>query len=377
MDMASVQLNSVGKTYPGGTRAVDACTLDIHDGEFLVLVGPSGCGKSTLLRMVAGLETVTDGTIGIDGETVNTMAPKHRDIAMVFQNYALYPHMTARKNMAFALKLRKVPKAQRNARVEQVAEQLGITELLDRKPAAMSGGQQQRVALGRAIVREPKVFLFDEPLSNLDAKLRTQMRAELKSLHQRVATTSIYVTHDQEEAMTLGDRVVVMHDGHIQQVGTPMEVYQRPANRFVASFIGAPTMNTIDGEIVDQEQATGTSDVTTPTTDTVKLAQPQPWKHLFIRDALEFPIERTTTGGVTVGIRPEHFVVAKDGPIELTVDVSEPLGDAVDVTGHCGDVTLVARLRRIAPPQPGERLRLGIEPGALHCFDSTTGDRLD
>ena len=354
MDMASVQLNSVGKTYPGGTRAVDACTLDIHDGEFLVLVGPSGCGKSTLLRMVAGLETVTDGTIGIDGETVNTMAPKHRDIAMVFQNYALYPHMTARKNMAFALKLRKVPKAQRNARVEQVAEQLGITELLERKPAAMSGGQQQRVALGRAIVREPKVFLFDEPLSNLDAKLRTQMRAELKSLHQRVATTSIYVTHDQEEAMTLGDRVVVMRDGHIQQVGTPMEVYQRPANRFVASFIGAPTMNTIDGRIDDTNGHA-----------------------MFTGGGLTLPIERTTSGGVTVGIRPEHFVVAEDGPIELTVDVSEPLGDAVDVTGHCGDVTLVARLRRIAPPQPGERLRLGIEPGALHCFDSTTGDRLD
>ena len=354
MDMASVQLNSVGKTYPGGTRAVDACTLDIHDGEFLVLVGPSGCGKSTLLRMVAGLETVTDGSIGIDGETVNTMAPKHRDIAMVFQNYALYPHMSARKNMAFALKLRKVPKAQRNARVEQVAEQLGITELLDRKPAAMSGGQQQRVALGRAIVREPKVFLFDEPLSNLDAKLRTQMRAELKALHQRVATTSIYVTHDQEEAMTLGDRVVVMHGGRIQQVGTPMEVYQRPANRFVASFIGAPTMNTIDGRIESHDDRT-----------------------MFVCDAFRLPVASTTTGDVTAGIRPEHFAVADDGPIELTVDVSEPLGDAVDVTGRCGDTTLVARLRRIAPPQPGDKLRLTIEPDTLHRFDSSTGDRLD
>ena len=354
MDMASVQLNSVGKTYPGGTRAVESCTLDINDGEFLVLVGPSGCGKSTLLRMVAGLETITDGTVGIDGSPVNTTAPKHRDIAMVFQNYALYPHMTARKNMAFALKLRKVPRAQRDARVEQVAGQLGITELLDRKPAAMSGGQQQRVALGRAIVREPKVFLFDEPLSNLDAKLRTQMRAELKALHQRVATTSIYVTHDQEEAMTLGDRVVVMHEGRIQQVGTPMEVYQRPANRFVASFIGAPTMNLIDGHVESHDGDT-----------------------FFKCGGLQIPIADVADGEVTIGIRPEHLVVADEGPIELTVDVSEPLGDAVDVTGHCGDVTLIARLRRIAPPQPGDRIRLAVESDALHCFNHATGARLD
>ena len=353
MPMASVQLNSIGKTYPGGTRAVDSCTLDIHDGEFLVLVGPSGCGKSTLLRMVAGLETITDGTVGIDGTAVNTTAPKHRDIAMVFQNYALYPHMTARKNMAFALKLRKVPRAQRDASVERVAEQLGITELLDRKPAAMSGGQQQRVALGRAIVREPKVFLFDEPLSNLDAKLRTQMRAELKALHQRVGTTSIYVTHDQEEAMTLGDRVVVMHHGHIQQVGPPMEVYQQPANHFVATFIGAPTMNTIDGRIESHDGRT-----------------------VFTCGDLRLPVNHSA-GDVTLGIRPEHLVLSNDGPIELTVDVSEPLGDATDVTGHCGDVPLVARLRRIAPPQPGDRLRLTMEPDAVHCFDPASGNRLD
>ena len=355
MPMASVQLNSIGKTYPGGTRAVDSCTLDIHDGEFLVLVGPSGCGKSTLLRMIAGLETVTDGTIGIDGTVVNTTAPKHRDIAMVFQNYALYPHMTVRKNMAFALKLRKIPRSERDARVERVAEQLGIAELLDRKPAAMSGGQQQRVALGRAIVREPKVFLFDEPLSNLDAKLRTQMRAELKSLHQRVGTTSIYVTHDQEEAMTLGDRVVVMHEGRIQQVGPPMEVYQRPANRFVATFIGAPMMNTIDGKLESHDG-----------------------RMTFACGDLRIPVDHVDgDGAVTLGIRPEHLVLADDGPIELTVDVSEPLGDATDVTGRCGDIPLVARLRRIAPPQPGTTLRLTVEPGAAHCFEHTTDARRD
>lgn len=348
--MASVSLNSVGKTYPGGTRAVDGCSLEIHDGEFVVLVGPSGCGKSTLLRMIAGLESVTDGTVSIDGVTVNDVAPKRRDIAMVFQNYALYPHMTARRNMEFALKLRKVSAAERRSQVEAVAAQLGITELLDRKPGAMSGGQQQRVALGRAIVRKPRVFLFDEPLSNLDAKLRTQMRAELKALHQRVGTTSIYVTHDQEEAMTLGDRVVVMNEGCVQQVGTPMEVYERPANRFVASFIGAPTMNILDGNLAARDGRT-----------------------FFTCSGLELPIEAPPAGSdgmnASVGIRPEHFILDDSGDIDLEVEVSEPLGDATDVVGRCGNVQLVARLRRIQPPRPGDRLRLAAEPGTLHLFD--------
>ena len=344
--MASVELQAIGKTYPGGTRAVDGCTLTIEDGEFLVLVGPSGCGKSTLLRMIAGLEDVTDGTISIDGTEVNRVAPKQRDIAMVFQNYALYPHMSARKNMEFGLKLRKVPRQERRTRVEQVAGQLGIIELLDRRPGAMSGGQQQRVALGRAIVRQPKVFLFDEPLSNLDAKLRTQMRAELKALHQRVGTTSIYVTHDQEEAMTLGDRVVVMRDGHIQQCGSPMEVYNRPANRFVAGFIGAPTMNFIEG-CIESHGGHGT----------------------FVSDAVRIDLTGPD-GPTTIGIRPEHLFIDEHGPIELVVNVSEPLGDATDVVGTCGGLNLVARLRRIEPPRPGDRLRLGIEDGAMHQFDA-------
>ena len=356
--MASVQLNSVGKTYPGGTRAVDDCSLAIEDGEFLVLVGPSGCGKSTMLRMIAGLETITDGTISIDGTIVNSVQPKDRDIAMVFQNYALYPHMTARKNMEFALKIRKVSRDERRSRVEQVAGQLGITELLDRKPAAMSGGQQQRVALGRAIVREPRVFLFDEPLSNLDAKLRTQMRAELKTLHHRVGTTSIYVTHDQEEAMTLGDRVVVMNEGRIQQGGSPMEVYEHPANRFVATFIGAPTMNIIEGALEARDGRT-----------------------VFSGSGLEVDLAASPAGveggSVSLGIRPEHLALSEKGPIELDVEVSEHLGDMTDVVGRCGDVQLVARLRRITPPRPGERVRLDIEPGAACCFDSVTGTRLD
>ncbi len=356
--MASVHLNSVGKTYPGGTRAVDDCSLSVEDGEFLVLVGPSGCGKSTMLRMVAGLETITDGTISIGGNVVNSVQPKDRDIAMVFQNYALYPHMTARKNMEFALKIRKIPRDQRRARVEEVAGQLGISELLDRKPAAMSGGQQQRVALGRAIVREPQVFLFDEPLSNLDAKLRTQMRAELKTLHRRVGTTSIYVTHDQEEAMTLGDRVVVMHEGRIQQVGSPMEVYEHPANRFVATFIGAPTMNILEGSLETRGGRT-----------------------VFSGNGLEVDLDAPPAGmnggSVCLGIRPEHLALSEQGTIELDVEVSEPLGDMTDVAGRCGDVQLVARLRRINPPSPGDRVRLVIEPGAACCFDAASGNRLD
>jgi multiple sugar transport system ATP-binding protein len=348
--MASVEMNSIGKTYPGGTRAVESCTLEIHDGEFLVLVGPSGCGKSTLLRMIAGLEDVTDGTISIDGRDMHRVPPKQRDIAMVFQNYALYPHMSARRNMAFALKLRKVPRGERNSRVEHVAKQLGIGELLDRKPGAMSGGQQQRVALGRAIVRQPKVFLFDEPLSNLDAKLRTQMRAELKTLHQQSGTTSIYVTHDQEEAMTLGDRVVVMHEGCIQQCGTPMEVYERPINRFVATFIGAPTMNMLEGQLEIRNGRT-----------------------FFTGGGVELSLDTSpsnindSTG--SLGIRPEHFLLADDGAIKLEVEVSEPLGDATDVVGRCGDTQLVARLRRIHPPQPGDQLRLNVESDEVHLFD--------
>src|SRR6478609_6652007 len=247
--MAQVELQSVTKVYPGGVRAVDAVDLHIRDREFVVLVGPSGCGKTTTLRMIAGLEEITGGAIRIGERVVNDVPPKDRDIAMVFQNYALYPHMTVYKNMAFGLKLRGMPKAQIDQRVKEAATILDIMHLLDRKPKALSGGQRQRVAVGRAIVREPAAFLFDEPLSNLDAKLRVTTRAELKRLHQRLRTTTIYVTHDQEEAMTLGDRIVVMKDGKIQQADTPLNTYNYPANRFVAGFIGMPPMNFFDGAI--------------------------------------------------------------------------------------------------------------------------------
>src|SRR5258706_3572549 len=247
--MAHVQLEKVSKVYPGGIKAVDAIDLNIADQEFVVLVGPSGCGKSTTLRMIAGLEEITGGTIRIGERIVNQVPPKDRDIAMVFQNYALYPHMTVYKNMAFGLKLRKMPKAQIDLRVNEAARILDIEHLLDRKPRALSGGQRQRVAVGRAIVREPAAFLFDEPLSNLDAKLRVTTRAELKRLHHRLKTTTIYVTHDQEEAMTLGDRIVVMKEGKIQQADTPLRTYNHPVNRFVAGFIGMPPMNFFDGQI--------------------------------------------------------------------------------------------------------------------------------
>ncbi len=247
--MAEVVLEGVSKVYPGGVNAVNNVSLLIQDREFIVLVGPSGCGKSTTLRMIAGLEEITGGTIRIGERVVNNVPPKDRDIAMVFQNYALYPHMSVYKNMAFALKLRKLPRKQIDQRVRDAARVLGIEDLLDRKPKALSGGQRQRVAVGRAIVRQPKSFLFDEPLSNLDAKLRVEMRAELKRLHQRLQTTTIYVTHDQEEAMTLGDRIVVMKDGLIQQCGTPLEVYSRPARRFVGGFVGTPPMNFLNGRL--------------------------------------------------------------------------------------------------------------------------------
>src|ERR1700752_1305168 len=249
--MAQIILDRVEKTYPGGVQAIDDLSLDVKDGEFMVLVGPSGCGKSTALRSIAGLEEITDGTIAIGDRVVNDLPPKDRDIAMVFQNYALYPHMSVYDNMAFGLKMRKFPKAEIAKRVQDAAEILAIQELLKRKPRQRSGGQRQRVAVGRAIVRHPQVFLFDEPLSNLDAKLRVQMRVELKRLHDRLETTAIYVTHDQVEAMTLGDRVVVMKDGWIQQVGQPLQLYSRPANRFVAGFIASPSMNFVETTIAD------------------------------------------------------------------------------------------------------------------------------
>lgn len=355
--MVSLSLRDVEKIYPGGTHAVRGCSLEIADGEFLVLVGPSGCGKSTLLRMIAGLEEITSGTISIGSRVVNAVPPKDRDIAMVFQNYALYPHKTARANLEFALKLRKIPREERDRRITKAANQLGIEDLLDRRPAQLSGGQQQRVALGRALVRNPAAFLFDEPLSNLDAKLRHRTRGELKELHRHVATTSIYVTHDQEEAMTLGDRVVVMNDGVIQQVGPPLEVYQYPLNLFVASFIGAPSMNLLEGTI----NAAGTG-FQSPEGFTILLDD--------VTSALE------ANRSVTLGIRPQHFTIAEDG-VPMTVRICEPLGDETDVMlDGPGGTNITARLRLDTVPTPGTELALKPKPGTLHLFDTTSGDRI-
>jgi len=351
--MASVTLEKVRKVYPGKVVAVEGADLEIFDREFMVLVGPSGCGKTTTLRMIAGLEEITEGTCSIGEQVVNDIPAKDRDIAMVFQNYALYPHMTVYKNMSFGLKLRKTPKAEIERRVSNTAETLGLTDYLKRRPKALSGGQRQRVALGRAIVRDPSVFLLDEPLSNLDAKMRVGMRQELKRLHQRLQTTMVLVTHDQVEAMTLGDRICVMNDGQIQQVGAPLEVYDRPANRFVASFIGTPAMNLIDGEIVDGRFRAAGFDV-----------------------ALQ-----QANGPATLGIRPEKLRLAPKGSadsggISGTVDVVEHLGESQIVLLKLeGDSELQARLPSTIPLAIGTTIQLTFEPSDCHVFDGATGIR--
>ena len=352
--MADVVLKNVSKEYEGGVRAVSDFNLQIADGEFIVLVGPSGCGKSTTLRMIAGLEEISGGTVSIGGRVVNDVHPKDRDIAMVFQNYALYPHMTVYKNMAFALKLRKLPKAEIDRRVRETAKMLGLTELLERKPKALSGGQRQRVAVGRAIVREPKAFLFDEPLSNLDAKLRVETRAELKALHLRLKTTTVYVTHDQEEAMTLGDRVVVMSKGLVQQVGTPLEVYRRPVNRFVAGFVGMPPMNFLEGRVVREggrawfleEGAAG------------------------VRIGLGAGVEME--GTAALGIRPEGLRLAEgNGGMELKVEVVEPLGDRMDVYARtAAGRRMVARVDALTEVKAGEMRRFAVDEGRMHVFEA-------
>jgi multiple sugar transport system ATP-binding protein len=313
--MATVELKNVKKVYEGGVLAVDNCSITVNDKEFVVLVGPSGCGKSTTLRMIAGLEEITAGELYIDGKMMNDVAPKDRDIAMVFQNYALYPHMTVYENMAFGLKIRKFPKKEINERVHEAAQILDIEELLDRKPKALSGGQRQRVAVGRAIVRKPKVFLFDEPLSNLDAKLRVQMRAEISALHHRLQATMIYVTHDQVEAMTMGDRIVVLKDGLIQQIGTPLGLYNKPINRFVAGFIGSPPMNIMRSTIRQQNG---------------KLVADE-GDFAVVLDGKLSEVMRPYTGKeVLFGVRPEDLVVtdkAVEGQsITARVEVVEPLG---------------------------------------------------
>ncbi len=361
--MAEVTLTAVRKVYPGGHEAVRDLSLAIADGELLVLVGPSGCGKTTTLRMVAGLEEATAGTIGIGGRVVNGVAPKDRDVAMVFQNYALYPHMTVRRNMAFALTLRRLPRAEIDRRVREAARILGIEELLDRRPRQLSGGQRQRVAVGRAIVREPKAFLFDEPLSNLDARMRITTRAELKALHHRLRTTTIYVTHDQEEAMTLGDRVAVMSRGLLQQVGPPLEVYARPANRFVAGFIGTPPMNLIEGRIEGADGAL------------VFVARASAELRLPVAPAHRARLGPHAGREVVLGLRPQSLrETAEARPewpvLQLRVGVVEPLGDTMDVSASApGDVRVVARVPARTGLSPGAMAPFAVDTAQAHYFE--------
>jgi multiple sugar transport system ATP-binding protein len=392
--MAQVILNKVEKTYPGGFQAVKGIDLHIADRELIVLVGPSGCGKSTTLRMVAGLEEITGGTISIGNRIVNDVPPKDRDIAMVFQNYALYPHMSVYKNMAFGLKLRGTPKPEIDRRVQEAAKILEITHLLERKPKALSGGQRQRVAVGRAIVREPAAFLFDEPLSNLDAKLRVTTRAELKRLHHRLKTTTIYVTHDQEEAMTLGDRIVVMKDGLIQQADSPLETYQNPANRFVAGFIGMPPMNFFDGAIklVDgqmvfeegkltntrgadakaQAAIAGKADSDEPVVMVGELTLPGNGFTLVIPDHLRDELAGKVGSHVVLGIRPEHFSLSPTvggATMQATLNVVEPLGNDMDVylSTHLNDY-VVARVKAASGLTMGATT-VYVDVSRVHFFE--------
>ncbi|WP_416841167.1 ABC transporter ATP-binding protein [Haloferax sp. DFSO52] len=358
--MAQLTLDSVTKRFDDDVVAVDGVSLDIDDGEFLVLVGPSGCGKSTTLRMIAGLESVSDGEIRIDGTSLRGKRPKERDIAMVFQSYALYPHMTVRENMSFGLEeSTDLPAADIRETVEETAEMLDISELLDRKPGELSGGQQQRVALGRAIVRDPKVFLMDEPLSNLDAKLRSQMRTELQRLQEDLGVTTVYVTHDQTEAMTMGDRIAILDGGKLQQVATPLEAYHRPANRFVAGFIGEPSMNFFEMDVQGDS---------------------------LVHEAFSYPISESTQSAigdverVTLGIRPEDIELVTDDSgdhtYEATVDVVEPMGNENAVYLQFDDTRFVATIGGMRQVESGETVNVQIPEDAVHIFDAETGDVL-
>ncbi len=341
--MANVSISEARKFY-GAVEALKGISVEIEDGEFVILVGPSGCGKSTLLRMIAGLETISDGDIRIGNTVVNDLLPKDRDIAMVFQNYALYPHMTVAENMGFALKLQGASRADIKAKVDRAAQILGLEALLDRQPRQLSGGQRQRVAMGRAIVRNPQVFLFDEPLSNLDAKLRVQMRSEIKELHQRLRTTTIYVTHDQIEAMTMADKIVVMRDGVVEQVGTPLDLYDRPANVFVAGFIGSPAMNFIPGSMGKDGFVT--------------------------EDGIVLPVPAgASLRARTYGIRPEHLSLSQQDGIEAELVVLEPTGAETQFVAKLGANSITGIVReRLAMPA-GSTLTLGPNVGAVHLFD--------
>ena len=350
--MATVDIRKVEKSY-GTVQVVHGIDLAIAHGDFAVILGPSGCGKSTLLRMIAGLEAITGGEIAIDGRVVNTLEPRERDIAMVFQNYALYPHMSVFENMSYALKIAGAPKPTIRDKVAGVAKVLGLGEYLARKPTQLSGGQRQRVAMGRAIIREPKVFLFDEPLSNLDAKLRVQMRSEIKELHQRLKVTTVYVTHDQIEAMTMADKIVVMNGGNIEQIGAPLELYDRPANVFVAGFIGSPAMNILKGNVVNGKLRTD--------------------------DGTDWPlpthIKSAKEGPAIYGVRPEHLRIAADG-IPATVQLVEPTGSETQVMMKIGNQTMVGAFRERVTARPGEILPVLPDPTLVHLFDQQTGQRL-
>jgi multiple sugar transport system ATP-binding protein len=357
--MASVAIRGITKAF-GATQVIHGVDIAIGDGEFVVLVGPSGCGKSTLLRMVAGLENITSGEIHIGDRVVNNLPPKERDVAMVFQNYALYPHMTVAANMAFSMKLRGAPQDEIDERVKRAADILGLGPYLARFPRQLSGGQRQRVAMGRAIVRDPQVFLFDEPLSNLDAKLRVQMRTEIKELHQRLKTTTIYVTHDQIEAMTMADKIVVMHEGLVEQIGAPLDLYDRPNNLFVAGFIGSPAMNFIKGTI----RANGAASFNGP-------------------NGVRLPLGAAPANAdgkpAVYGIRPEHFTIADDGA-EAEVQVIEPTGSETQVVAKIGGQEngqdIIAVFRERHPFKPGDKIRLKPDPRLVHLFDEATGHRL-
>ena len=351
--MATLTLDNVKKSY-GDREVVHGVSCDVADGELVVVVGPSGCGKSTLLRMVAGLETITSGSIAIDGRVVNGVEPKDRDIAMVFQNYALYPHMSCFDNIAYGLRMRGMARDEIKARVDKAAAILQLEGLLERKPRQLSGGQRQRVAMGRAIVRDPKVFLFDEPLSNLDAKLRVQMRVEIKRLQQELRVTSLYVTHDQVEAMTLADRLIVMNAGNADQIGPPLDLYERPATAFVAGFIGSPAMNLVEGRLDGPGVSLGNC---------------------------LLPCARSPSDagrGVTVGLRPEHLELAGDGPLPLSVELLERLGADTIVHGRLNGngILLTARAAGTINPPLGEVLRFAVQPEQIHLFDPGTGARI-
>ena len=387
--MGAINITDVGKIYPNGTRALENVNIEIHDGEFVVLVGPSGCGKTTLLRMVAGLEDITEGEISIADKVVNEVAPKDRDIAMVFQNYALYPHMSVYDNMAFSLKLRKLPKDEIDAKVKEAAKTLEIDELLDRKPKALSGGQRQRVAMGRAIVRSPQAFLMDEPLSNLDAKLRVQMRAELGELHSQLETTTLYVTHDQVEAMTMGDRVAVIRKGVLQQIDTPREIYLYPKNIFVAGFIGSPAMNfvyaTIDFSEKETELTFGDSSIVSSDApkslsdfngkEIVLGIRPEAFEDSVYANDKEFTEQININVSLLEQLGSDTYIhFYKDIPPVQTKAIEEILADEGEDLSALGTETkFIARINPNATIEEGQNINLAIDPSKLHYFDPETG----